>query len=590
MDDLPVDETIAIRLNKTGKLKLEEGPEFEIEDGEMSIDFDSVTRQTKFPPLEPIYSRKPNEEFYKDTKFSRKSMRFAGQFAVLGFGAIVVILGLYIVQYEPTPDSVKDDEVIVKKLDLEEPQKATTTEDSSGSGLQLTDGTVAALSVEEKQPKSAPAVVENKQPEPEPVAIPEAKKPEVITTPSKPPRQVATYAELDSTDSIANSSTAVAASSAPKTSQNQNVVASQSNTTNTFDGKDIDAGDSTASYADLSESAPTGSTIEEQPLQSDGDTGGVTGGESVAGAVAMVTVPVPVVPQTAAPSALTSGANEAQLGNSSTSTLDDEQQSYDTVPGSGQPLTSASASTVAQISEETLDALMSSFIKAYESANLNSILSLFAPNARTNKRTTLAGIKSDYEALFGSTSLRQMSFNSLSWEREGDHARGVGEYIARINPNGTQDSQSFAGNVTIQINQLGDAVKITRFYFSNQKVSSGPRLPEAGQTVAVAKPAAVVSIAPSIAELNDVIDNFIKAYDQGDIDGLMSIFAPNARTNDQSTLAGIRKDHVDLFRNTSVRQMTLDNMKWTFDKDIANGIANFVVLVQGINEAERIFF
>ena len=63
----------------------------------------------------------------------------------------------------------------------------------------------------------------------------------------------------------------------------------------------------------------------------------------------------------------------------------------------------------------------------------------------------------------------------------------------------------------------------------------------------------------------------------------MTAFAEGARTNNQTTLAGIRNDHLGLFNSTSVRQMTIDKVTWKFDKDTATGVANFVVLVQAKN-------
>ena len=60
----------------------------------------------------------------------------------------------------------------------------------------------------------------------------------------------------------------------------------------------------------------------------------------------------------------------------------------------------------------------------------------------------------------------------------------------------------------------------------------------------------------------------------------MSLFADNAKTNDQSTVAGIRNDYIDLFQGTATRQMVINNMKWTLADQQATGQGPFEVKVQ----------
>jgi hypothetical protein len=77
-----------------------------------------------------------------------------------------------------------------------------------------------------------------------------------------------------------------------------------------------------------------------------------------------------------------------------------------------------------------------------------------------------------------------------------------------------------------------------------------------------------------------LLSSFTEFYENGDINRLMNLFADNAQTNDQNTLAGIRKDHVDLFDATQARQMFLKDIKWQTKGNIAIGKGNFEVLVQ----------
>jgi hypothetical protein len=81
-------------------------------------------------------------------------------------------------------------------------------------------------------------------------------------------------------------------------------------------------------------------------------------------------------------------------------------------------------------------------------------------------------------------------------------------------------------------------------------------------------------------DLQNLVNKFAQTYANGDIDGLMSLFANNAKTNDQTTIAGIRKDYVDLFKGTNTRQMIINNMKWTLSGAQATGQGPFEVRVQ----------
>ena len=70
----------------------------------------------------------------------------------------------------------------------------------------------------------------------------------------------------------------------------------------------------------------------------------------------------------------------------------------------------------------------------------------------------------------------------------------------------------------------------------------------------------------------------------------MGLFAKNARTNDQTSRAGIRKDHQELFSSTRARQMFLKNMKWNYAPNSAVGQGDFEVLVQPNNSNEFVSY
>lgn len=99
--------------------------------------------------------------------------------------------------------------------------------------------------------------------------------------------------------------------------------------------------------------------------------------------------------------------------------------------------------------------------------------------------------------------------------------------------------------------------------------------PKASQPPAAKQPATITA-----QDLQNLVNNFAQTYANGDLDGLMALFASNAKTNDQSSIAGIRKDYSDLFQGTKTRQMIINNMKWTLNGQQATGQGPFEVKVQ----------
>ena len=84
---------------------------------------------------------------------------------------------------------------------------------------------------------------------------------------------------------------------------------------------------------------------------------------------------------------------------------------------------------------------------------------------------------------------------------------------------------------------------------------------------------------PTKAELSVVIDKFVKAYNEGDIKTLGTLFAANAKTNDKNNLKEIQRDYIDLFSKTTDRQMHIKALNWTYKAGLAKGRGNLKVIV-----------
>lgn len=123
------------------------------------------------------------------------------------------------------------------------------------------------------------------------------------------------------------------------------------------------------------------------------------------------------------------------------------------------------ARAVATIQE--LDNLASTFARAYETGNLDLMLSLFAENARTNERNNKTGIRGDYEELFKVTDRREFIIDGLRWQqdRDGD-LKGTGDFKVNIRFRDDQSLNTVTGNVVIRVEKRPQGIVITEFKHS----------------------------------------------------------------------------------------------------------------------------
>jgi len=170
---------------------------------------------------------------------------------------------------------------------------------------------------------------------------------------------------------------------------------------------------------------------------------------------------------------------------------------------------------------------------------------------------------------------------ALKEKQEDDQARTKTEAVARasatkpptvvagasVSLNGnvinTQTESSQANTVIAVSANVGDARVSELNSFITQ--------PE--NTYAAGSPA-------STDELKQVLENFARAYRAGDIEQFMALFTLDAKTNDHSTLQGIRDDYVELFTGTGSRKIDLSAMQWQREGSVSRGEGTYVVKVQ----------
>ncbi len=101
---------------------------------------------------------------------------------------------------------------------------------------------------------------------------------------------------------------------------------------------------------------------------------------------------------------------------------------------------------------------------------------------------------------------------------------------------------------------------------------------------------AVASVAPainkkiksniSLLELDDLVFDFMRTYEIGDLDSFIRLFSKHAHTNDRSDREGIEEDYRELFDVTEKRQFIISQLRWERGLNTARGEGDFRVNIQ----------
>ncbi|NOZ53732.1 MAG: AAA family ATPase [Gammaproteobacteria bacterium] len=603
-----------------------------LENPELTIDFGEEIKPEKKSPHISTYVAQGKEGVTPDPRVTRRRIHLLGQAAILGIGALVIVLGLFITQLQPTDTENVSLSTTTKK---EVPQEVII----SSQGLAATETLPKKIPSQEDQQSDStdPGNSDDKlgQQENESFVGTAGETPEFVAPVAKLPRVI------DSAGSTDSKTVSPPKMATPKTSATTHVSADTESTslsilsstvavpvneaTSKIPMFDPAGGDPTS--ASMSPTNLSVSKFESIPVQPRSSVSVmqaevedlVADGVIVKPAQKFVAVPIESKAKMPSSKVIISSSEPQELPNVAS---EGEGTTFEDVvkkPFAGKAsnteilsvtTTKRQASVVAEfadsdqldlspetpvektsgvtqitavdapslndtISQQALNGLLTRFTEAYEAGDVTQIMALFAAQARTNAHASRAGIESDYKGLFDTSASRQVAISALFWDKEGGFARGVGKYKATVVAKDHSIPSIFEGKLTLQVQRESDnKLKITRFYLSNPVVLTEREV----------QPEVVSVVGPSQVELKNLLADFVQYYEAGNVDKLMQLFASNARTNDRSNLAGIRKDHVDLFQSSAVRQMFFKNTRWKITGKFARGKGGFEVMIQNKGE------
>ena len=111
-----------------------------------------------------------------------------------------------------------------------------------------------------------------------------------------------------------------------------------------------------------------------------------------------------------------------------------------------------------------VDSLVTRFVTAYEHGDLEMLVSLFAPKAKTNDKNSISGIREDYKDLFDATSFRILNLMNLNWTSEHSAMKGTGDYEIQIADAEAGNAHTLHGKIQIVVGKVNNQLRITRLY------------------------------------------------------------------------------------------------------------------------------
>ena len=209
-----------------------------------------------------------------------------------------------------------------------------------------------------------------------------------------------------------------------------------------------------------------------------------------------------------------------------------------------------------QLSRADADKLMKNFVAAYKTGDLKMLQNLFLSSSGASAADDM---NATYQNLFQQTRNRDLEFKTASWTLDKNTLAGNINYTLSMQSKKNNQVMREIGNVDVIVDQHNGEPKIARLRFKNSITESFEPTEKVASATGSGK-----SKNHSVGEneLKKLISNFTAAYNKGDIDTFMSLFASDARADDKDTIAGIRKDYTQLFSSTRIRQMNIDRLHW----------------------------
>ena len=134
-------------------------------------------------------------------------------------------------------------------------------------------------------------------------------------------------------------------------------------------------------------------------------------------------------------------------------------------------VTIAPGSASGNISQTELVTLVRRFVHVYDAGDLDQFLSLFTKDVRTNDRNSKAGLRADYQELFQTTDMRNLSLGTVTWELNGNEAHGWGNFDVKVRKIGVPTVKAFHGSLTFHVEKHNGELLIKQLYYGQWRTA-----------------------------------------------------------------------------------------------------------------------
>ncbi len=117
------------------------------------------------------------------------------------------------------------------------------------------------------------------------------------------------------------------------------------------------------------------------------------------------------------------------------------------------------------LTEADLNPLMAALVTYYEAGDIDAFMDLFSSDASSNDRSTVTGIRKDYQGLFDSTVARRMELQNLHWILEDGIARGESNYLVEVQAEKHGGVDVYRGTLWVQVEPRNGLARIVHFAF-----------------------------------------------------------------------------------------------------------------------------
>lgn len=245
------------------------------------------------------------------------------------------------------------------------------------------------------------------------------------------------------------------------------------------------------------------------------------------------------------------------------------------------------------------DRVVQGFAAAYRSGDLAALTALFTDDAQVNDGRGTTFIRRDYANFFAHAPERTLDIDSLSW-RVGPRGEFTGRarLEVRTRARGKQDWRSQSGTIEFELVTTPDGPRIARMIHRLAQVPDkaplAARTQNTGKGSADSAPRPAVEprrTAPTSQQANATLQRLTRAYERGDLDALVELFAANARVNGGQGTAFIRQDYQTFFAQTPERKLQIRPPDWRPTDDgrlLGTAHASIVVKPRHTSDQQRL--